>query len=295
VAVVAAAVLAGCAAVPPAPPPEPDRPAVALLRGGLEVDGRWLTAEWQVPAAPPTGLVLLQHGFARSCANLRGTARRVAEGGAMTLCLDADMAGGSPSLAQALANALTHGGMTAPDGTPVPARIVVGGHSAGAVFAAGVGRSLAEREPERLAGAVLLDPVATAAFADDLAAVSQAGQRPVRAIMAAAHRCNAHLNALPALRRVADAARDAAGDDLVAVDVGADSTHVDAEGEDTSALAATACGSPRPDRIEALRVLTARWVAEALAGRHVGDEGRRDLDDLLARLRATPLTGLDPR
>ncbi len=84
---------------PPAPPPGPDRPAVTLLHGGLE---------------------LLQHDFMRSCADLRGTALRLAEGGAMKLCLDADMA-----------------------------------------------------------GAVLLDPVATATFADDLVAVGRgAGSTP---------------------------------------------------------------------------------------------------------------------
>ena len=83
-------------------------------------------------------------------------------------------------------------------------------------------------------------------------------------------------------------------DDLVDVGLGARSTPVDAEGENTRALAASACGSPRPDRIEALRWLAARWVADARAGPAAGAT-RRDALDLPARTGATPLTDPAPR
>jgi uncharacterized protein YbjQ (UPF0145 family) len=297
--VVAAALLAGCALVPPAsaPPPGAGVPT-AIAFGRLEFAGEALDTEWHLPAGDSAGLVLVQHGFARRCANLRTTARRIAAQGAMTLCVDAAPVGDTAALADALAAAILHG-LTAPDGRAVPPRVVVAGHSAGAAFAARVGRALAWADASRLGGAVLFDPVATRGFADNLGAIADGGRRPVYAVMAVSTGCNARHNALPALQRVADAARAAGGDGFVGVELMQGSTHVDAEGEDTDALAVLACrqGPPSPVNTEALRTLAARWALDLLRGGRAADAypGRPYVDGLVASARATSLTSAGPR
>jgi hypothetical protein len=291
--------VAGCASTPSlAPPAAVAPPRTAIAFGQFEFQGQRLDTEWHLPASAPAGLVLVQHGFARRCANLRTTARHIAEHGAMTLCVNAEMAGGSPLLADALAAAILQG-LTAPDGRTVPRRVVVAGHSAGAVFAARVGRALAWADPSVLAGAVLFDPVAVPGFADNLAAVADGARRPVYAVMAARAGCNAWHNALPALHDVADAARAAGGDGFVGVELKAGSTHVDAEGEDTEWAAVRACGqgAPSPANTEALRTLASRWAIDLLAGRREADAypGRPYLDGLVVNGSASSLARAGPR
>jgi hypothetical protein len=175
----ALALLAGCASGPPptAGPAEPQAlagtPAMAFTT--LTLAGAEFVAEWQWPATAPAALMLLQHGFARQCANLRGTAQRVAAVGVATLCLNADMAAGQPALAAALALALQHG-LAGPDGQPLPQRLIVGGHSAGALFGARVGSALAAQAPQRLAGALLFDPVGGAPLTQALLDLSDGGR-----------------------------------------------------------------------------------------------------------------------
>ncbi|MCI1192940.1 alpha/beta hydrolase [Calidifontimicrobium sp. SYSU G02091] len=297
--VVATALLAGCALVPPAsaPPPGAGVPT-AIAFGRFEFAGEALDTEWQLPAGDSAGLVLVQHGFARRCANLRTTAQRIAAQGATTLCIDTGPVGDTAALADTLAAAILHG-LTAPDGRAVPPRVVVAGHSAGAAFAARVGRALAWADASRLGGAVLFDPVATGGFAANLAAIADGGRRPVYAVMAASGGCNARHNALPALQRVVDAARAAGGDGFVGVELTQGSTHVDAEGEDTDALAVLACrqGPPSPANTEALRTLAARWALDLLRGGRAADAypGRPYVDGLVASARATSLTSAGPR
>ena len=91
--------LGGCAVAPANAPPPGNVGTATIAFGRFEFAGQRLDAEWHLPAAVPAGLVLVQHGFARRCANLRTTARRLADQGAMTLCIDAEMAGGNPALA----------------------------------------------------------------------------------------------------------------------------------------------------------------------------------------------------
>jgi hypothetical protein len=289
--------VAGCAGVPsPTPVDAVVPPRASIAFGQFEFQGQRLDTEWHLPASAPAGLVLVQHGFARRCANLRTTARRIAEQGAMTLCVNAEMAGGSPLLADALAAAILQG-LTAPDGRPVPKRVVVAGHSAGAVFAARVGRALAWADPSALAGAILFDPVAVSGFDDNLDAVADGARRPVYAVMATRAGCNAGHNAVPALQRVADAARAAGGDGFVGVELTAGSTHVDAEGEDTEWAAVLACrqGAPTAANTEVLRTLAARWAIDLLRGVRDADAypGRPYVDGLVARLSLRMLLGDD--
>lgn len=264
VALAAAAVVAGCALPPALRDQEPAAPPVftQLVLGTATLD-----VEWHLPPGEPAAWLLLQHGFARRCANLRGIAARLAAGaGVATLCVNAEMAGGAPALAAALAGWLAGGDARSPDGRRAPPRLIVGGHSAGGLFAARVGAALARTQPDRLAGALLLDPVGDAALGETLARVSAQGRRPVLAVVAPASRCNAGQLGVAALRSVQAAARAAGRTDFVGVEM-AGGTHVDAEGADTEALAVRACreGWPRPDNVAALRALAVHWAAALAA------------------------------
>lgn len=274
----------GCASLPPAA-----TEGARWVGQRLTLDGTSHAVEWWLPTGEALGLVTLQHGFARDCGTLRETARQIAQHGLVTLCVDAVMAGGNPALADALAAALL-GGMTAPGGQMLPRPIVVGGHSAGAHFAVRLGRQLAALAPERLAGAVLFDPVAAAGFADNLAGLSAAGTRPVHAITANAAGCNARHNAYPALRQLRRDALAAGTSGFVGLQLMQGSTHVDVEGEDTSALAVAACGQgrPQPENVHVLRTLAAAWALDMASGRRSEDfyPGGGFVEGLLAAQRA---------
>lgn len=272
--------------------------AVLFLAGAatadtLEVDGTVYEATWGRPAAAPLALAIVEHGFTRDCARLRGTLQALVDAGLMTLCLDAPMAGGNPALADALAALIAAGGLAGPDGQPVPERIVVGGHSAGGDFAVRLGAQLDTLAPARLAGALLFEPVAAGAFDDEIRRIGADGRRPVLAVTAHAGACNAQHNAYPGLRAVAADAVAAGGDGFVGVELTVGSTHVDAEGEDTSRLGFAACGDARPRRanVAALRSLAATWAADMARGARSPEAypGGATLDGLVARGRAIPI------
>lgn len=287
----AALALAGCASPPGTPSagaeggaageatsslPAPARHADILVLGGARV-----AAEWHLPhlshlphpsAGAPRGLVTLQHGFMRQCHHLRGTAAALARAGLATLCLNTSVAGGNPELARSLADALAAGQLRLPDGSELPGRIVVAGFSAGAHFAVVLGARLVDVAPARVAGAVLLDPVAGRAFEPALERLSAKGERPVLSLAAKSDGCNARHNAHPALRRMAEAARAAGREGFAGVVFGERSTHMDAEGEDTDWLAFMACGRAWPDEtiVSTLRSLAAAWAADLVDGRRSG-------------------------
>lgn len=236
--------------------------ADTLLIGGAEYD-----VAWGRPDAAPVGLAVIQHGFTRRCDNLRGTLDALVAQGLVTLCVNAPMAGGNPALADALADTLV-ASVATPWGEPAPQAVVVGGHSAGGAFAARLGATLALIAPQRLASALLFDPVAAAGFSDDLRQLSAAGQRPVRTVSANASGCNAFHNAYPALQAVLDDAAAAGNEAFVGLQLADRSTHVDAEGSDSDLLGWVACrqGPPRPANVTALRDLASAWAADMALG-----------------------------
>jgi pimeloyl-ACP methyl ester carboxylesterase len=243
--------LSACASLPP---PVPPPAGVSRAFDQLDLAGQRLDVEWTLPppsAEGPRAWVLLQHGFARRCANLRGTAAALAAEGVTVLCLNADMAAGAPALAQALAAWWLSPAARSPDGRAAPVRAVLGGHSAGGLFAAQVGAALAERAPERVAGVLLFDPVGGPPLAQSLQRLAAEPGRALHATLAPPVRCNAMQLALPALQ----AAR-------VQTVMPAGATHVDAEGEDSDTTAVWACreGPPQPAVVAATR----RWAAVAL-------------------------------
>lgn len=250
-----AALLAACASAPPGGSRE--------TTAALEVAGDSYAARWFVPAGDAAALVVLQPGFSRRCAHLQTTARQIRDQGLLVLCLNAPMAGGNPALADALAATLL-GTMTAPGGQPLPQRFVVAGHSAGAAFAARLGARLDTLAPERLAGALLLDPVAVLGFSDHLRAVSEQGRRPVLALRANSSECNARHSASAALHQVHSEALPGRG--FVGVQLTEASTHVDVEGEDSDVIARLACGQPLPANIVRVRTLAASWALAIAQG-----------------------------
>jgi hypothetical protein len=238
--------------------------AQRLAFSQLEQAGQVLDVEWQLPAARPWAWLLLQHGFMRRCANLRHTAARLTHAGVATLCVNvADLSAGAPATARAAAQRLLGPTAVDPDGRSRPARVIVGGHSAGALFAAHVGAALQAAEPDVLAGALLFDPVGGTALGDDLSAVAAQGQRPVLALQAPPMKCNARHLARPALQRLADeAAANSGGHEPQVWVWPAGATHVDVEAEDTEVVAVWACGDgwPQTANVEALRRASLAWL-----------------------------------
>jgi dienelactone hydrolase len=264
--VAGALALGGCASVPPATVPAtvPDA-AAAIVAAPIEIEGQAYAAHWYLPAGEASALIVLQHGFTRRCSHLRETTRRLMAGGLMALCLDAPMAGGNPGLAGLLARRLADA-LVAPDGRALPAPIIVGGHSAGAAFAARLGAQLDALAPQRLAGALLFDPVATAGFEAALRRISDAGRRPVLALFANAQGCNAQLSAAPALRRVRQDALEAGREGFVGVQLTDASSHADVEGEDTDWIAVAVCGAPLPANVALVRALAVQWAQDIARG-----------------------------
>lgn len=221
----------------------------------MPIGGEAFEVSWTWPdGVAPRGLVLLQHGFSRHCMHLRGSAQALADAGWLVMCLNAPMAGGNPRLARALAHTLAEGRWPAPDGGALPVRVVVGGHSAGAAFAARVGVALQRLAPERLAGALLFDPVG----------VRVLPARPALAFVAPPMACNA-------MRR--DAATHRAWPWLELVEGPPDATHMDIEGTDTDAIARRFCapGEVQPANTQLLRERAQAWLsALATSGTSAG-------------------------
>lgn len=210
----------------------------------MPIDGGAVEVSWAWPdGVAPRGLLLLQHGFARHCSHLRGSAQALADAGWLVMCLNAPMAEGNARLAEALAATIAQGRWLAPDGGVLPASIVVGGHSAGAAFAARVGLALQHMAPQRLAGTLLFDPVGVPALAD----------RPTLAFIAPPMPCNAMQRDAAVLRASPQAER---------IEGPADATHMDIEGEDTDAIARRACtpGHVNPANTQQLRARAQAWL-----------------------------------
>jgi hypothetical protein len=260
---VAAMLGAGCSSLQPRPPSD-----LRSASGEWPIGDSALRTHWRWPAEAGrlAGWVVLQHGFTRQCHHLAGLRDSIARQGWAVLCIDLPAAAGSVELARDLAGALQDG-RVAPPGLEAPERLVAGGFSAGAVFAARLGAALARQSPEALGGVLLLDPVNAPGFAADLQAVVGDARRPVLAILANPGRCNAQGSAVAPLRQVAGqpGAQGPAGSGgaVTVVRLVRSSTHVDAEGEDTTDLAIGLCrqGPPLAPNVQALRALASAWLA----------------------------------
>jgi pimeloyl-ACP methyl ester carboxylesterase len=237
--------------------------AVQVLEQPALIGETELQALWALPSGEPALLVTLQHGFTRNCRNLLDLIHQFAERGAAVLCLNADMSAGNPRLAEAYAKWLA--AMRLPDDQPAPVRWVVAGHSAGAAFALHLGAALARTVPPRLAGAVLLDPVA----GDSTLQLLEQLDAPVRVVAAAPGPCNAQQRTRPALAAFQQRQRARDKDDFIGVELTDGSTHVDAEGRNSTRLAIALCrqGAPLPHNAAILRAFSVGWALDLAAGR----------------------------
>ncbi len=232
-----------------------------------------LDAEWWLPTeVNPSALLLLQHGFARRCANLRPLLQALAEADLAVVCVNADMARGAPGLARQWAARLGQGApdFRLPDGRALPATWITAGHSAGGAWAVRMAAAL-RRGPAAasLAGVLLLDPVSGGAdFDPALASLLDADARtgappvPVKVLAAEPGRCNVQGRTTESMSTRAGPLR---------IERWPGSTHVDAEGEATDTLAVMACGQGPPT--EALIARTQAWMV--LSARQIVDDASR--------------------
>ncbi|RZU47079.1 hypothetical protein EV700_1470 [Fluviicoccus keumensis] len=241
-----------------------------VINAKLSIGGTAYSVDWYLPSSTPTALMTYQHGFSRGCGNHRNTSLNIMRKNVMVLCVNASMSGGNPALAKSFAQLLASRNVLAPGNIPLPAPIIVGGHSAGGHFATELGKQLVAYGYPYLKGAVLFDPVAQSGFTDNLMAISMNGSRPVLAVTANSNICNMYNNAYGALRQIQQFAASAGKSSFTGVQLTSSSTHVDSEGDNTDFLGYSACLSlaPKAANTGYLRTLSAAWVADIANGTH---------------------------
>ncbi|MBX3284570.1 MAG: alpha/beta hydrolase [Actinobacteria bacterium] len=305
VAVVAAAVVAvaSLSACEPSYTVKDTKVTLAVPCGGTTtVDARWAFPE----GVTPTGMIWLQHGFARSGDNVADLMRRYSARGYVVVAPSfsafggcainaaalhaavASLIAGSPSPTSALqvsANAARSAlGLPA---VTLPTNIVLSGHSAGGAAMTAVGGALASNpDPavsSRLKGVVLLDPVenadnAMAANLPKLAAL------PVLTISGGDSSCNANSSGTKALLPTRT------GFAGVRLPSGC---HCDAEADTTDVLCTLVCGTPQQKNKDALRDLAVDWAHSMLKGSPVASvyPGGETYEQLLAAGTIVTLTG----
>lgn len=243
-------------------------------------------ADWYLPAATPRALIWLQHGFARSAANVADLGRRFADAGYLVVApnlpsADADgctlqnvtgntafLAGianlfepGAPTgLTTALAAAARTAGRAVP---AIPDRWVFVGHSAGGEAVEYVADQLLLRHPAlwpRLRGLILLDPVAS--FVGDNTAVAltdlDTTSLPILTVSGPAGLCNNFGSGTAALQTRLH--RPYVGVRLPG------GVHTDAEGTSSDVVGELFCGAPRSDDIGTLQTLATGWAHDFVSG-----------------------------
>lgn len=235
----------------------------------ITVGGTTYDADWYLPNGTASALMLVEHGFSRSCANLRGTSKAIAEQGVMVFCVDEDMTAGNPGLATIVGDALADRTVVPPNGRPLPVKYIVGGHSAGGQFAALVGQQLTTRAYPDLKGAIMFDPVAAEGFSAAVSAISAGGTRPVLSVAARPSVINLFNNSFGALN---DLPNGFVGIQLVwtsyflGMPTGG-SCHIDSEGENTDAIGiAGALCSPNATQTARLRDFAKTWAKDLATG-----------------------------
>ncbi|MGH1562529.1 hypothetical protein [Mumia sp. DW29H23] len=235
----------------------------------ITVGGTSYAADWYLPNGTASGLMLVEHGFSRSCKHLRGTSKAIAEKGVMVFCVDEDMTAGNPELATIIGNALADRTVVPPNGKPLPTKYIVGGHSAGGQFAALVGQQLDTRGYADLKGAIMFDPVAAEGFSAAVSAISAGGTRPVLSVAARPSVINLFNNSFGALN---DLPNGFVGIQLVWTSyfLGSPtggSCHIDSEGENTDVIGvAGALCSPNATQTARLRDFATTWAKDLATG-----------------------------
>lgn len=242
-------------------------------------------ADWLIPQdVTPTGLIWLQHGFARSKGNVVDVAQTVAargwivvspslsgfgscainttavQGGIASLIAGSTGAGSALEASYDAARAKVGVGPA-----NLPANVALVGHSAGGALATVVGGTLASNASatvrDRLKGIVLLDPVENADGGMAGALPKLTGKK-VLTISGPDSSCNANSSGTKALLPTRT------GFAGVRLPSGC---HCDAEAGSTDGTCTIVCGSPKAANVSALKELAADWVSDMLAGKTTAD------------------------
>lgn len=246
--------------------------------------GTTVNARWTFPTAGAVnGVVYLQHGFARSAAKVDDVAKAIAARGLAVVAPDLSSFGscsineaatrtavadlldgrGTDTLQASNDRARSAAGLAA---APLPAGVVLAGHSAGGALVTAVGSRLAtDATPavrQRLRGVVLLDPVETTDNAMQ-AALPGLASVPLLTVAAAPGSCNADGSGTS---RVVAGRSGFVGVRLPS------GCHCDAEAGTTDGLCTFACGTPKAANVAALKRLAADWADDFARGRKVDTE-----------------------
>ena len=250
--------------------------------------GTTLSTDWYFPdgaVGRPIGIVWLQHAFFQTKDNLVALAKSIAVNtGAIVvaptitsnpLATGGCWINGAP-MASAVADLFVAGrsalqmSADAARGGPVwlPRPFVLSGNSAGGNLVTGAAgdTTLPGGDIVDLRGVVLYDAVDYGtSMQKALAQLSGIDDRPVLQIASPPNPCNAFGSGTAALL-------SARPDQFVGVEL-VNGTHLDAEGPNIGPLAEAVCGQPQTVNVEAVRVLAADWITNALTGSSRGIGG----------------------
>ncbi|MFE5459980.1 alpha/beta hydrolase [Nocardia sp. NPDC056564] len=252
-----------------------------------------IPVDWHMPTGTPRGLIWLQHGFARSNANIAGLATAFAGAGYLVFtpslpfldvagCTLQNLTGNTGflgaiatlfataqnpgnALAQSFAAAAAHAGRTE---LRLPARYAFVGHSAGGEAVEYVAHRLRTDHPDDwsgLQGLVLLDPVKSFVGDNTERALADLDSTslPILTISGPPSLCNAFGSGTGAVQSLLH--RSYVG---IRISTG---VHTDAEGTSVDALGSLLCGTPESVNITTLRTLALGWVGDYFAGSRSAD------------------------
>ncbi|MFI6043826.1 alpha/beta hydrolase [Nocardia sp. NPDC051321] len=277
-----------------------------------------IPVDWHLPVGEPKGLVWLQHGFARSNANIAGLAAAYAEAGYLVFAPSLpfiDLAGctlqnltGNTAFLGAIAALLASAdrpnnplaqsfsaatGSAGRPGLRLPAQYVFVGHSAGAEAVEYVAHRLHTDAPDgwaRLRGLVLLDPVKSFVGdnTDRALADLDTTPLPILTISGPPSLCNAFGGGTGAVQSTLHRAYVG-----IRINTG---VHTDAEGPDVDTMGRLLCGTPESVNITTLRSLAIGWTGDFLAGNRTADyypptapaADARTAENAVARVAAAP-------
>ncbi|WP_433560343.1 hypothetical protein ACQP1O_21765 [Nocardia sp. CA-151230] len=269
--------------------------SAATLPGGIDLPCAATplrqSADWYLPDDPPRGLVWLQHGFARTAANVASLAGTLSAAGYLVFapslpfvnpsgCTLQNLGDNTPfldtvadlfataddpagALARSLAAAASTAGLSAP---ALPRQFVFIGHSAGAEAVEYVAHRLHTTQPDAwstLRGLILLDPVKSFLGNNTDAALTDLDRTPlpVLTVSGPPGLCNTFGSGTTAVRTLLH--RSFVG---VRLPSGA---HTDAEGASSDVAGELACGVPQSANASALQHLVVRWTGDFVTGAEV--------------------------